>query len=181
MILNTDLVSPLSTFLGYPGFRISIRLLPSSCLSLYGNQSAQPLYDQWAVSAKLQNNLVWPIKVKLQPIPLYRDNTFQFKQDFLGLFLHNSYGTTGFLDCGNLMGADSMGNLRQANTEPSMHFRETITDPSMHFRKANTDPSMYFRKANTEFLLPVLLPSLLTISLLTLFPFYWQFYSQHNY
>ena len=47
-----------------------------------------------------------------------------------------------------------MGNLRWANTEPSMHFRKTNTDLSMHFRKANTDPSMHFRKVNTEFLLP---------------------------
>ena len=75
------------------------------------------------------------------------------------LFFHNSYGTSEFPDCGNLVGADCMGNLRWANTEPSMHFRNTYTDPSVHFRKANTDLSMHFRKANTEFLLPVLLPT----------------------
>ena len=46
-----------------------------------------------------------------------------------------------------------------------MHFRETNTDASMHFRNANTDPTMHFRKANTEFLLQVVLPTLLTISL----------------
>ena len=95
------------------------------------------------------------------------------------LFLHNSYDTSEFPDCENLVGANFMGNLRWANTEPSMHFRKINTDPSMHFgktnmdpsvhfRKANTDqsvhfrkakkdPSMHFRKANTEFLLPVLL------------------------
>ena len=67
------------------------------------------------------------------------------------LFLHNNYGTSEFPDCGNLLGADWMENLRWANTEPSIHFRETNTEPSMHFRKANTDPSMHFRKANTEF------------------------------
>ena len=50
-----------------------------------------------------------------------------------------------------------MGNLRWANTEPSMHFRKTITDPSVHFRKTNTDPPRHFRKANTEFVFPVLL------------------------
>ena len=55
------------------------------------------------------------------------------------------------------LGADCMGNLRWANTEPSMHFRKTTTDPSAHFRKDNTDPSVHVRKANTEFLLPVLL------------------------
>ena len=32
-----------------------------------------------------------------------------------------------------------MENLRLANTEQSMHFRETNTDPSIHFKKANTD------------------------------------------
>ena len=31
------------------------------------------------------------------------------------------------------------GNLRRANTEPSVDFR-----------KANTEPSVYFRRANTE-------------------------------
>ena len=55
----------------------------------------------------------------------------------LVLFLHNSYGTLEFPDCGNPVGADCMGNLRWANTEPSMHFRKT----------------------NTEFLFPVLLPT----------------------
>ena len=75
------------------------------------------------------------------------------------LFFHNSNGTSEFPDCGNLVGADCIGNLRWANTEPSMHFRKTNTDPSMHFRKANTDLSMHFRKANTEFLLTVLLPT----------------------
>ena len=75
------------------------------------------------------------------------------------LFLHNRHGTLEFQDCGNLVGADCMGNLRWANTEPSMHFRKTNTDPSVHFRKANTDPSVHFRKARTEFLLPVLLPT----------------------
>ena len=78
---------------------------------------------------------------------------------FFVLFLHNSYGTSEFPDCGNLVGADCMGNLRWANTEPSMPFRKTNADPSMHFRKANTDPSMHFRKANTKFLLPLLLPT----------------------
>ena len=70
------------------------------------------------------------------------------------LFLRNSYGTPEFPDCGNLVGADWMGNLslsEGASTEPSMNFRETNTDPSMHFRKANTDSSMHFRKANTEY------------------------------
>ena len=86
----------------------------------------------------------------------------------LVLFLHNSYGTSEFPYCGNLVGADWMENLRWANKEPSMHFRET--DTSIHFRKANTDPSMHFRKAITEFLLPVLLLTLLTFSLPTLRP-----------
>ena len=73
-------------------------------------------------------------------------------------FFHNKYGTSEFPDCGTLVGADCMGNLRWAITEPSLHFRKTNTDPSVHLRKANRDPSMQFRKADTEFLLPVLLP-----------------------
>ena len=70
---------------------------------------------------------------------MFRDHTFYFKYDILVLFLHNSYGSSEFPDCGNLVGADCMGNMRWANTEPSMHFRKTNTDPSVHFRKANTD------------------------------------------
>ena len=80
---------------------------------------------------------------------------FYFNKDILMLFLHNSYVTSEFSDCGNLVGAVCMGNLRWANTEPTMHFRKTNTDPPVHFRKTNTDPSMHFRKANTEFLLPI--------------------------
>ena len=79
------------------------------------------------------------------------------------LFLHSIYGTLEFPNCGNLMRANWMENLRWANTEPSMNFRETNTELSMHFRKANTDPSMNFRKVNTELLLLVLLPTILTI------------------
>ena len=63
------------------------------------------------------------------------------------LFFHDSYGTWEFPDCGNLVGADCMGNLMWAYKEPSIHFRKTNKDPSMHFRKANTDPTMNFRKA----------------------------------
>ena len=81
------------------------------------------------------------------------------------LFLHNSYGTLGFPDCGNLEGTDWMKDLRWANTESSMHFSETNMDPSVHFMKVNTDPSMHFRKANMDFLVPALLPTLLTIPL----------------
>ena len=83
------------------------------------------------------------------------------------LFLHNSYGTSDFPECGNLVGADCMGNLRLANTEPSMHFRKTNWDPTVHFRKANTNSSVHFRKANTEFWLPVLLPTLNFTSMFT--------------
>ena len=39
---HDKLVSPLSTFLEHPGFRTFIRLLPSSCLSMYANQSVLP-------------------------------------------------------------------------------------------------------------------------------------------
>ena len=42
------------------------------------------------------------------------------------------------------------GNLRRANTEPSMHFRRADTELSMEFRKANTELSTYFRRANME-------------------------------
>ena len=34
------------------------------------------------------------------------------------------------------------GNLRRANTEPSVDFRRANTEPSMDFRKANTEPSV---------------------------------------
>ena len=87
------------------------------------------------------------------------------------LFLHNSYGTPELPDFGNLVGAAWMENLRWANTEPSMHVMGTNTDPSIHFRKAKTDPPMHFRRADTEYLLPVLLPTLLTTSLQSLLPF----------
>ena len=83
---------------------------------------------------------------------------------------HNSYGTQEFPDCGNLVGANWVENLRWdhmepyvpfmwVHTEPSMHFRKANTEPSMHFKKANAEPSMYFRKANTKCSLPVLLPT----------------------
>ena len=72
----------------------------------------------------------------------------------LVLFLHNNYGTWEFPEYRNLVGADWMENLRWADTEPSMHFRETNMDLSMCLKKANTDPSMHFMKANTKFLLP---------------------------
>ena len=42
------------------------------------------------------------------------------------------------------------GNLRRANTEPSVDFRRANTEPPVGFRKANTEPSMRFRRANTE-------------------------------
>ena len=87
------------------------------------------------------------------------------------LFLHDSYGTPEFPNCGNLVGTDWMEDLRWANMEPTMHFRETNTDLPVHFRKANTDLSMHFRKVNTKFLVPALLPNLLTISLASLYPF----------
>ena len=41
-------------------------------------------------------------------------------------------------------------DFRKASMEPPMHFRRAKTEPSMDFRKANTEPSMYFRRANTE-------------------------------
>ena len=42
------------------------------------------------------------------------------------------------------------GNLRRANTEPSVDFRRANTEPSVDFRKANTGQSVNFRRANTE-------------------------------
>ena len=42
------------------------------------------------------------------------------------------------------------GNLRRANTEPSVHFRRANTELSMDCRKANTELSMHFRRVNTE-------------------------------
>ena len=42
------------------------------------------------------------------------------------------------------------GNLRRANTEPSVDFKRANKEPSVDFRKANTEPSVHFRRANTE-------------------------------
>ena len=42
------------------------------------------------------------------------------------------------------------GNLRRANTEPSVDFRRANTEPAVDFKKANTEPSVRFRRANTE-------------------------------
>ena len=42
------------------------------------------------------------------------------------------------------------GNLRRANTEPSVDSRRANTEPPVNFRKANTEPSVHFRRANTE-------------------------------
>ena len=42
------------------------------------------------------------------------------------------------------------GNLRRANTKPSVDFRMANMEPSVDFRKANTEPSVHFRRANTE-------------------------------
>ena len=42
------------------------------------------------------------------------------------------------------------GNLRRANTEPSVDFRRANTELSVDFRKANMEPYVHFRRANTE-------------------------------
>ena len=42
------------------------------------------------------------------------------------------------------------GNLKRANTEPSVDFRRAITEKSVNFRKANTEPSVHLRRSNTE-------------------------------
>ena len=42
------------------------------------------------------------------------------------------------------------GNLRRANTEPSVDFRRANTEMSVDFRKANTEQSVHFRRANTD-------------------------------
>jgi hypothetical protein len=41
------------------------------------------------------------------------------------------------------------GNLRRANTEPSVDFRRANTELSVDFRKANTEWSVHLRGANT--------------------------------
>ena len=35
------------------------------------------------------------------------------------------------------------GNLRRANTEPSVDFWRANTEPSVNFRKTNTEPSVH--------------------------------------
>ena len=42
------------------------------------------------------------------------------------------------------------GNLRRANTVPSVDFRRANKDPSVDFSKANTEPSVHYRRAITE-------------------------------
>ena len=42
------------------------------------------------------------------------------------------------------------GNLKRANTEPSVDLRRANTEPSVDFRKANTEPSVNFRRGNME-------------------------------
>ena len=42
------------------------------------------------------------------------------------------------------------GNLKTANTEPSVDFKGANAEPSEDFRKPNTEPSVHFRRANTE-------------------------------
>ena len=42
------------------------------------------------------------------------------------------------------------GNLRRANTEPSVDFRKANMEPSVDFKKANTEPSVHFRRAYME-------------------------------
>ena len=65
------------------------------------------------------------------------------------LFFHNSNGQQNSPSV-EFWWEKIEGNLRWANTEPSMHFRRANTEPSMHYRKANTEPSMHYRRANTE-------------------------------
>ena len=65
------------------------------------------------------------------------------------LFLHNSHGTPEFTDV-EFWQEKIEGNLRKANTEPSVDFRTANREPSVDFRKANTEPSVHFRRANTE-------------------------------
>ena len=42
------------------------------------------------------------------------------------------------------------GNLRKADTGPSVDFRRANTEPSEDFREADTEPSVHLRRANTE-------------------------------
>ena len=58
------------------------------------------------------------------------------------LFSHNSTGQQNFPSV-EFRREKIEGNLRRANTEPSMHFRRANTEPPMDFRKANTEPSEY--------------------------------------
>ena len=42
------------------------------------------------------------------------------------------------------------GNLRRANTKPSLDFRRANMELCQVLRKAHTEPSVHFRRANTE-------------------------------
>ena len=127
-------------------------MLPMGPPSLAHFMSSSYLWNSW--------NPLENMCVKSQEVGTSVRRNILFQIGHFSAFLHNSYGSSEFPDCGNLVGADFMGNLRWANMEPAMHFRMTNTDLSMHFREANTDLSMHFRKVNTEFLLAALLPTL---------------------
>ena len=53
------------------------------------------------------------------------------------VFFHNSNGQQNSL-CVEFWWEKTEGNLKRANTEPSMHFRRANTEPSMDIRMANT-------------------------------------------
>ena len=58
--------------------------------------------------------------------------------------VHQNSPTVEFLQ------AKIEGNLRRANTEPSVDFRRANMEPSVNFRRDNTEPSVNFRRDNTE-------------------------------
>ena len=59
------------------------------------------------------------------------------------LFLHNSHGTPELNSPTVEFWQEKIeGNLRRANTEPSVDFRRANTEPPVDFRKANTEPSV---------------------------------------
>ena len=67
------------------------------------------------------------------------------------LFLYNSYGTSEFSDCGNLVRGRLHGKPDVGQYGTAHALRKTNKDPSVHSRKPNMDPSVHFRKANMEF------------------------------
>ena len=76
--------------------------------------------------------------------PAHSSPVMQTCFSFLIAMVHQNSPTVEFLQ------KKIEGNLRRANTEPSVDFRRANTEPSVDFRKANTELYVNFMRANTK-------------------------------